>query len=241
MWLRRAQLGVSAETDDVFASSQGPKWSGQDGELIDDASRFGGDRPASRRNYERGMARAFSACREALNPNGRFVVVFANKHPNAWETLVAALIRARFVVTGSWPIQTERQARLRSLSSAALASSVWLVCRKRAGAPQGWDEGVLAEMRVNVSQRLLDFWDAGIRGPDFVWAATGPGLEAFSQYAVVWKAGKEEKEAMPVSEFLREVRRMVVDFVVGRVLTRDGDAEAASGLDDVTAYYTSGR
>ena len=33
------------------------------------------------------------------------------------------------------------------------------------------------------------------------------------------------------------MRRFVVDFVVGRVLTRDGDDEATSGLDDVTAYY----
>ncbi len=42
---------------------------------------------------------------------------------------------------------------------------------------------------------------------------------------------------MTVSEFLREVRRIVVDFVVGRVLSRDGDEEAMSGLDDVTTYY----
>lgn len=42
---------------------------------------------------------------------------------------------------------------------------------------------------------------------------------------------------MTVSEFLREVRRMVVDFVVGRVLTDNDDTEAATGLDDVTTYY----
>ena len=34
------------------------------------------------------------------------MVVFANKQPDAWETLVAALIRAGFVVDGSCPIQT---------------------------------------------------------------------------------------------------------------------------------------
>ena len=48
---------------------------------------------------------------------------------------------------------------------------------------------------------------------------------------------------MSVSEFLREVRRMVVDFVVGRVLVQDGVSasgdgqEVATGLDDVTTYY----
>ena len=42
---------------------------------------------------------------------------------------------------------------------------------------------------------------------------------------------------MTVSEFLREVRRMVVDFVVGRVLTHGEATEMAASLDDVTTYY----
>ena len=95
---------------------------------------------------------------------------------------------------------------------------------------------MLTEMRDNITRQLRDFWDAGIRGPDFVWAATGPALEAFSKHPVVKKAN-EPDATMTVSEFLREVRRMVVDFVVGRVLTGNGDAETARGLDDVTTYY----
>ena len=91
-------------------------------------------------------------------------------------------------------------------------------------------------MRANVTQQLREFWDAGIRGPDFVWAATGPALEAFSKHPIVRKAD-EAGVHLTVSEFLREVRRFVVDFVVGRVLTRDGGAAATSGLDDVTTYY----
>ena len=232
VWLRRVLHGVVSEADPVFAAPHGPK----DGELIDDASRFGGDKALSKQAYEDGMARAFRRCHEALNRDGRLVLVFANKSPDAWETLAAALIRAGFTVTGSWPIRTEMQTRLRSLASAALASSVWLVCRKRPPARPGWDRAVLAEMRENITGKLRDFWDAGIRGPDFVWAATGPALEAFSSHPAVRKAD-DPGALLTVSEFLREARRMVVDFVVGRVLTRGGDAGAASGLDDVTAYY----
>ena len=123
-----------------------------------------------------------------------------------------------------------------------MSSSVWIVCRKRPAARPGWDNIVLNEMRENITQQLRDFWDAGIRGPDFVWAATGPALEAFSKHPVVKKAN-DPNRFMTVSEFLREVRRMVVDFVVGRVLVRDdlpaqaGGQEAATGLDDVTTYY----
>ena len=113
-------------------------------------------------------------------------------------------------------------------------------------------------MRERITTRLRDFWDAGIRGPDFVWAATGPALEAYSQYPVVKKANKPN-ELMSVSEFLRHVRRMVLDFVVIRVLemaresreTREKDRKegipmedsrplasfAGSELDDVTTYY----
>ena len=239
IWLRRALHGLSPEIDAAFAEPIGPKWNPEtdDGELIDDAGRFAGDRARSKAAYEDGMARAFQACHAALKPDGRLVVVFANKSPDAWETLAAALIRAGFVVDASWPIQTERQHRLRSQASAALSSSVWLVCRKRAAAARpGWDNRVLADMRGNVVLRLREFWDAGIRGPDFVWAATGPALEAFGRFPAVRKADAPG-EAMTVSAFLREVRRMVVDFVVGRVLAPDGSAEGAAGLDDATAYY----
>ena len=239
VWLRRALHGLSDEIDAAFARPTGPKWDREasDGELIDDASRFGGDRALSKATYEDGMARAFRACHAALTPEGRLVVVFANKSPDAWETLAAALIRAGFVVDASWPVQTEMQTRQRSLASAALSSSIWLVCRKRpATARPGWDNIVLAAMREKVALRLRGFWDAGIRGPDFVWAATGPALEAFSEYPVV-KAANAPDRPMSVSEFLSEVRRTVVDFVVGRLLAPDGDAAAAAGLDDATAYY----
>ena len=237
VWLRRSVQGLFEDVDDAFADQLGPKWDHDagDGELIDDASRFDGNKDRSRQNYEDGMADAFKSCHAKLCNDGRLVVVFANKQPDAWETLVAALIRAGFVVDGSWPIQTEMGNRNRAIASSALSSSVWIVCKKRSAARPGWDNVVLGEMKSNISRQLHDFWDAGIRGPDFVWAATGPALEAFSKHPVVKKANDPD-QLMSVSEFLREVRRMVVDFVVGRVLTHDGE-DTISGLDDVTTYY----
>jgi len=102
-------------------------------------------------------------------------------------------------------------------------------------------------MRSKIYDRLRDFWDAGIRGPDFVWAATGPALEAYSKHPVVKKAD-EPNSLMSVSEFLQHVRRIVVDYVVGRVLTlTPGPSPTGRGegvredlhidLDDVTLYY----
>lgn len=239
VWLRRAAFGLSPRTDSEFASALGPKWDmdAGDGELIDEPSRFGGDGTRSRAAYEDGMGRSFAAAAEALRPDGRLVIVFAHKNPDAWETLVTSVIRAGFVVDGSWPIQTERTARSRSLSGSALSSSVWLVCKKRpVAARPGWDNIVLEEMRHKITTRLRRFWDDGIRGPDFVWAATGPGLEAYSKHPIVKKANEPGK-LLEVHEFLRQVRRMVVDFVVGRVLTGGEGSEETAGLDDITTYY----
>ena len=235
VWLRRVLWGISRQSDRVFTDPLGPKWDHDknDGELVDQPSRFDSDVIASKKAYEDGMFRTFRHCLKALLDDGRLIVAFANKQPQAWETLVSALIRSGFVVDGSWPIQTEMQTKV--AGGARLASSIWIVCRKRLASRPGWDNVVLEEMRENITQQLRDFWDAGIRGPDFVWAATGPALEAFSKYPVV-KMANDPHQLMTVSEFLREVRRMVVDFVVGRVLTHD-DQNTVSGLDDVTTYY----
>jgi hypothetical protein len=245
VWLRRTTNSLSPEIDEAFRKPLSPKWDHgkNDGELIDDPSRFGGDKEKSRQAYEEGMFRAFEKACRVLKPEGRLVIVFAHKDPDAWGALVSAMIRACFVVDASWPIQTEMGNRTRALSSAALSSSVWLVCKKRPEvAKPGWDNKVLEEMREKIAMRLSDFWDAGIRGPDFVWAATGPALEAYSKHPIVKKANEprkpdEDPPRMEVSEFLRHVRRMVADFVVGRVLSHNGAAGDVSGLDDVTTYY----
>jgi len=241
VWLKRLVADENGLVPGSFQAILNPKWNAEtlDGELVDDASRHGDDKGKSKAVYEDGMAAVFANCGRSLSPTGRFVVVFANKHPEAWETLVGALVKSGMVVDGSWPIQTEMGNRQRALTSAALASSVWLVCKKRPEtARPGWDNKVLEEMRERIDARLREYWDAGIRGPDFVWAATGPALEAYSKHPVVKKANDPGK-LMDVGEFLRHVRRLVVDFVVGRVLSQgaDGQVQDTSGLDDPTTYY----
>jgi len=92
----------------------------------------------------------------------------------------------------------------------------------------------MAEMRENISAQLREFWDAGIRGPDFVWAATGPAMEAYSKYPAVKKANSPTNEFLSVKEFLDAVRRIVIEFVVGRVLHIESGTDR---LDPVTSYY----
>src|SRR6266700_4399627 len=115
VWLRRTLYGLSPEIDAAFQKPLSPKWDHErnDGELIDDPGRHEWDFAKSQAVYEDGMFRAFQSCYGSLTQEGRLVLVFAHKHPDAWETLVSAIIRVVFVVDGSWPIQTEMGNRTR--------------------------------------------------------------------------------------------------------------------------------
>ena len=81
VWLRRNLFGVAPVYDNIFARALSPKWDidANDGELIDDSSRFNGDAKKSKQVYEDGMARTFQSCHDALTPEGRLVIVFAHK------------------------------------------------------------------------------------------------------------------------------------------------------------------
>jgi len=96
------------------------------------------------------MYRFFEAARQALTANGKMVVVFAHKRPDAWETLISAMIRDGFVVIASWPIETEMPNK--TAGGARPASSIWFVCKKRPEtARPGWDNRILEEMRQNAA------------------------------------------------------------------------------------------
>jgi adenine-specific DNA methylase len=224
VWLRRT---VGDQYLDTFRETLTPKRN----ELVQHSGRFGGNSDAARKFYEDGMATAFKNACDALAPDGRMVIVFAHKDPNAWETLTSAIIRSGFAVTASWPLDTERVGRVRAQKSAALASSIWLVCRKRpVDAGTGRYAQVKRQMQERISERLRYFWDQGISGPNFVWAAVGPALESYSQYREVRRM---DGSPFTVSEFLREVRRQVTDFALSRIL---GGA-STEGLDEWTRYY----
>ncbi len=68
----------------------------------------------------------------------------------------------------------------------------------------------------------------------------GRGRKSAPSWSVVKKTALREEGESPVfsvAEFLNEVRRIVVEFVVGRVLKKPEGEEASSGLDPLTAYY----
>ena len=129
VWLRRTLGDLFPEH---FASEGSPKKA----EAVADATRHAGERERSRAAYEEMMASSFREANRVLKPGGQMVVVYAHKTTLGWSTLVDAMRASGFTVTEAWPLDTERSSRFRAQGSAALASSIFLVARKRPVCPE---------------------------------------------------------------------------------------------------------
>jgi adenine-specific DNA methylase len=182
-------------------------------------------------DYERGMAQAFAEMHRVLGDDGICGVMFAHKTTSAWETIIAGLLRSGLRVTGSWPFHTEMRTRLRGMDSAALASSVTLVCRKRlTTAGEGYWDDVRDELREVARERLDFFWQQGIRGADFFISAIGPALSVYGRYAKVTRLTGEE---VSVGQFLDEVRGIVTDYALSQIL----HGAKTGQIDSETRFY----
>ena len=113
------------------------------------------------------------------------------------------------------------------LGTAALSSSVWLVCRKRPEtARPGWDNQVLEEMRGRSPRACATSGTPAFAGRTL--SGPPPARRWRHTASTRWSRRPTSRaQVMTVSEFLRQVRRIVVDFVVGRVLSGNGDGDDA--------------
>jgi len=162
-------------------------------EAVEDKRKYVNNRPKDRAFFEELMANAFTEGRRVLNDDGVACVVFAHKTTEGWEALLSGMIQGGWTITGSWPIATERPGRLRSQESAALATSVHLVCRPRPeDVPVGDWTDVLRELPKRVGDWMERLQGEGIRGADLVFACIGPALEIYSRYAKVVDAQDRE-------------------------------------------------
>jgi putative DNA methylase len=196
-------------------------------EAVQDESKLDGNRPKNRAWFEETMAEAFAEGRRLLREDGIGCVVFAHKTTEGWEALLSGMIRTGWVITGSWPIATEMTTRLRARDSAALATSVHLICRPRPDdAPVGdWAE-VLHELPRRVGDWMERLQSEGVRGADLVFACIGPALEIFSRYSRVETA---EGREVGLSEYLEKVWEVVGRTALEQILGTT-EAKARNGL-----------
>ena len=177
--------------------------------------------PKDKEFYEGAMARAFAEGRRVLSEDGVGSVVFAHKTTEGWEALLSGMIQGDWTITGSWPVATEMGSRLNARDTAALATSIHLICRPRPeDAPIGDWADVLRELPIRVADWIERLQDEGIRGADLVFACIGPALEIFSRYRAVETA---EGNVIGLPDYLEKVWEVVGRAALQQVL---GTAEA---------------
>ena len=196
-------------------------------EAVHDETKHVDGQAKDREWFEKTMAETFTEGHRILNENGVGSVVFAHKTTEGWEALLSGMIRGGWTITGSWPIATEMASRLRARDSAALATSVHLICRPRPeNAPIGDWAVVLRKLPIRVSDWMERLQDEGVRGADLVFACIGPALEIFSRYRAVETA---EGDMIGLPEYLQKVWEVVGRAALEQVLGT-AEAQARNGL-----------
>ena len=178
----------------------------KDSEAVANKAHFKGQKGAdalANRDYQEKMAAIFAESRRVLKPNGIMTVMFTHKETSAWDALTKGLIEAGFIITASWPVNTEAEGSLHIKDKAAANSTIFLVCRPRPAElvdETTYWEDVEPLVAKAVRTRVEEFQKAGISGVDLYLASFGPALEEFSRH---WPL----KRGTPRPEPLEKKRR----------------------------------
>lgn len=181
VWLKRTVGYVSPE---LFKRTLTDK----ENEAVANPAKFlgqAGARKRAMRDYQERMAGIFAECRRVLKENGLMTLMFTHKATGAWDALTTGLVKGGFIITASWPINTESEGSLHIKDKSAANSTIFLVCRPRAdrgddSTSRYWED-VEPRLAKAVRKRVEEFQVAGIRGVDLYLASFGPALEEFSR------------------------------------------------------------
>jgi putative DNA methylase len=219
VWLRR---GLKPLFPDLFATLAVPKAE----ELVAAPHRHGGQEKAEA-FFLAGMTQAMHRLAEQAHPAFPVTVYYAFKQSETenvtdggtastgWDTFLEALIHAGFSIGGTWPIRTEKLGRVIGNDTNALASSIVLVCRPRAGTAASISRrAFLRELNVVLPQALDEMTKGSgedqspVAPVDLSQAIIGPGMAVFSKYAAVLEA---DGTSMSVRTALQLINRFLAE------------------------------
>jgi putative DNA methylase len=227
VWLKRA---IGDYFPELFATPVVTKI----GEIVHDRPHKLSDSHKTKEFFEEKLCQSFKEMHRILKPEGIAVIVYAHKTTEGWETMLNGLAQAELVVTGSWPVHTERGERLVAAQTAALASSIYMVCRKMEREPVGFWNELQPKIQERVEHKLAQFWAEGIAGGDFFISAIGPGMEEFSRYE---RVETYSGEPVGVAQLLTFIRQVATDFLVNRLLV----GASREAIDKEAQFYLTYR
>jgi len=222
VWLKRT---VGDLYPDLFATPLTPK-----SEEIVTYSHGSEGFKGGKKFFEDMITKAFEEISRVLKPEGIACIVFAHKSTEAWETIINALLRSGLYLTASWPVHTEMKARLRAKESAALASSIYMVCRKRTENKTAYFNEIKPQIEQKIKEKLDQFWNEGIGGSDFFISAIGPAMEVFGKYDSIERLSGEP---VLTKELLDFVRKVVSEYALSKILK----SPDLGSIDEETRFY----
>jgi putative DNA methylase len=224
VWLRRSLRPIFP---DLFSTVSVPKAE----ELVATPDRHGGKDKAGV-FFLGGMTEAMHRIAEQAHPVFPVTIYYAFKQAESesgagmsstgWETFLDAVIRAGFATSGTWPMRTELGNRMRGIDSNALASSIILVCRKRAvDAPTATRREFVTALTVELPVALAHLQRGNIAPVDLAQAAIGPGMAVYTRYAKVLDA-----DGKPLT--VREALALINQTLDEALAQQEGDFDADS-------------
>ena len=211
VWLRRSLRNTYPK---LFSYMLVPKAE----ELVATPYRFGGSKQSAKEFFEVGMFRTCERLYEYTRSDIPVTIYYAFKQSeteqmedgkrtasSGWETMLAAIVRAGFTITGTWPIKTEGVGRAIAQGSNALASSIVLVCRKRPeDAPMCTRRELVPALRRELRPALEKLQQSNIAPVDLAQSAIGPGMGVYSRYAKVLEADGSEMGVRAALQIINE-------------------------------------
>ena len=193
VWMRQSLKEIYPA---LFSTMMVPKAE----ELIATPYRHNGSTAKAKSFFENGMLYACQQMYKYAREDIPVTIYYAYKQSDTteenekqavssgWETMLSAIVKAGFSITGTWPMRTELTTALKGNVN-ALASSIVLVCRKRPeDAPQTTRRNLIATLRKELRPALRELQNSNIAPVDLAQSAIGPGMGVFSRYRRVLEA-----------------------------------------------------
>jgi putative DNA methylase len=227
IWLRRALRSVFP---DLFSTVAVPKAA----ELVATPGRHGGSKGAEEFFID-GMMTVMRHLAKQTHPTFPMTIYYAFKQvedegdagtaSTGWETFLSAVVAAGFSVTGTWPLRTEGEGRMRGRGSNALASSIVLGCRARSPeAPTATRRELVAAMKAELPNAITHLQRSNIAPVDLAQAAIGPGMAVYTRFAKVIDA---EGKSVSVREALALINQVLDDMLAAQEGELDPDSRFA--------------
>lgn len=204
---------------DLYPDIFGRRLTNKADEAVANPVRDGSAKEADR-TYEKLMGEIFAECRRVMKDDGVMSMMFTHKTQEAWETLTRALIENGWIISSSFPVDSEAAASLHQKDMAAAASSIFLTCRKRNmedREPSVWigfgNTGVQQQLKQAVRESLESYKVLHLNAVDEMVASYGSALRVLSEN---WPVMDGDELVSPM-DAMREASTIVAQYQMAKL------------------------